>query len=341
MVFPPDLRYTEHMNSRENQQEKAVFRTARAAGRIAALFSAVLLSLTCLNACGQKPGNHRSDVPPPEEAGPRDNTPLVLEPVQEGKQTEGTEEVELDFSSKTEGYFSALWKGEPAKIKLQITAGNSVTYTYNLTTDGTWNVFPFSRENDSYKIGVYRNIQDNQYAEVYSTAVDVALDNPFGPFLYPNQYVWFDDTMESVAVGEEVCRPANTDLDAVTYVYQYVVSHVTYDWEEAETVQSGYLPVVDEVLETGKGICFDYAALMATMLRSQQIPTRLEIGYAGSAYHAWISCYVDEIGWIDGLIQFDGENWSLMDPTLAASQGEETLKKFVGDGTNYRTFYFY
>ena len=175
------------MNTRENQQGSAVFKTARAAGRIAALFSAVLLSLACLNACGQKPGNHRSDVPPPEEEGSRDNTPLVLEPVQEGKQTEGTDEVELDFSSKTEGYFSALWKGEPAKIKLQITAGNSVTYTYNLTTDGTWNVFPFSRENDSYKIGVYRNIQDNQYAEVYSTAVDVALDNRFGPFLYPNQ----------------------------------------------------------------------------------------------------------------------------------------------------------
>ena len=84
------------MNTRENQQGSAVFKTARAAGRIAALFSAVLLSLACLNACGQKPGNHRSDVPPPEEEGTRDNTPLVLEPVQEGKQTEGTDEVELD-----------------------------------------------------------------------------------------------------------------------------------------------------------------------------------------------------------------------------------------------------
>ena len=48
-----------------------------------------------------------------------------------------------------------------------------------------------------------------------------------------------------------------------------------------------------------KGICFDYAALMTAMLRSQGIPTKLEIGYSGEVYHAWISTYIDEIGWVD------------------------------------------
>ena len=41
------------------------------------------------------------------------------------------------------------------------------------------------------------------------------------------------------------------------------------------------LPSVDETLKTKKGICFDYAALMTAMLRSQGIPTKLEIGYQG------------------------------------------------------------
>ena len=72
-------------------------------------------------------------------------------------------------------------------------------------------------------------------------------------------------------------------------------------------------------LSTGKGICFDYAALMTAMLRSQGIPTKLEIGYSGEVYHAWISTYIDEIGWVDNVIQFDGKSWSLIDPTLAAS----------------------
>ena len=106
----------------------------------------------------------------------------------------------------------------------------------------------------------------------------------------------------------------------------------------------GYLPQVDEVLETRKGICLDYSSLMASMLRTQGIPTRMEIGYAGTAYHAWISCYLKEIGWVNGIIQFDGKNWSMMDPTFTSTSNEKSdkkLKEFIGDGSNYKTIYMY
>ena len=92
---------------------------------------------------------------------------------------------------------------------------------------------------------------------------------------------------------------------------------------------------------SGKGICFDYAALMAAMLRSQRIPTKLQVGYAGEAYHAWISCYVDEIGWVDNMISFDGKDWSLMDPTLAANNDDDTVKDYIGDGSRYIIKYTY
>ncbi len=86
----------------------------------------------------------------------------------------------------------------------------------------------------------------------------------------------------------------------------------------------------DETLDTGKGICFDYAALMSAMLRSQRIPTKLEVGYSGDVYHAWISCYVDEIGWVDNIIEFDGKNWSMTYPTLAANNSASDVKKRCG-----------
>ena len=95
------------------------------------------------------------------------------------------------------------------------------------------------------------------------------------------------------------------------------------------------------LVDTGKGICFDYAALMSAMLRSQRIPTKLEVGYSGDVYHAWISCYVDEIGWVDNIIEFDGKNWSIMDPTLAANNSASDVKKYVGNGKNYVTKYTY
>ena len=122
---------------------------------------------------------------------------------------------------------------------------------------------------------------------------------------------------------------------------QYITDNITYDHNLAETVASGYIPSVDSVLASGKGICFDYAAVMATMLRSQGIPTRLEVGYAGQAYHAWISTYVSDVGWIDGIIQFNGSSWTLMDPTFAANSDKEAFEQFIGDGNNYVTLYKY
>ena len=80
---------------------------------------------------------------------------------------------------------------------------------------------------------------------------------------------------------------------------------------------------------------------MSAMLRSQRIPTKLEVGYSGDVYHAWISCYVDEIGWVDNIIEFDGKNWSIMDPTLAANNSASDVKKYAGNGKNYVTKYTY
>ena len=41
------------------------------------------------------------------------------------------------------------------------------------------------------------------------------------------------------------------------------------------------------------------------------------------------------------MIQFDGKNWSLMDPTFASTTDTEKLKNFIGDGKNYSVKYIY
>ena len=102
----------------------------------------------------------------------------------------------------------------------------------------------------------------------------------------------------SVLKGTELAKECCSDLDVIENIYYFVTQTITYDEEKAQSVTYGYIPNPDETLSLGKGICFDYASLMTAMLRSQQIPTRLEVGYAGEVYHAWISCYVDEIGWV-------------------------------------------
>ena len=55
------------------------------------------------------------------------------------------------------------------------------------------------------------------------------------------------------------------------------------------------------------------------------------VGYAGKAYHAWISVWTEESGWVDGVIHFDGVTWKRMDPTFASYENQsEAIMKYIG-----------
>ncbi len=274
--------------------------------------------------------------------GLRDNTPLCLVPEASGIEVYENDLASMDASNSTEGYLVLRYTGSCSKVKLRITGPDETTYTYNMATGGGKDeVFPLQAGNGTYLIGVYENITDTQYATAFSQEINVEINNEFSPFLYPNQYVEFTEDDQAIQYAEYLSYTADNDLDVVTNIYNALISSLTYDYQEAQTVESGYIPDIDEVLTTGKGICIDYSALMTSMLRSQRIPTRMEIGYAGSAYHAWISTYIEDIGWVNGMIRFDGKEWSLMDPTFASTTDTEKLADFIGDGANYRTKYIY
>lgn len=273
-----------------------------------------------------------------DAAGTRDNTPVCYVPVASGVTVYSNALAEIDASNTAEGYIMVNYKGTNSKVKLQITGSNGVTYTYTL--GGGYETFPLSAGSGSYKVSVYENVTGNQYAVALSQTISASITNPNGPYLYPNQYVNFNAGSQVVAKAKQLAEGCSSDLDVVTKIYNYATT-ITYDYTKANSVQSGYVPNPDTIMQNGTGICLDYASVMASMLRSQDIPTRLEVGYAGSAYHAWISTYITDIGWVNGVIEFDGTNWSLMDPTFAASSSDSTLKNFIGDGSNYKTKYIY
>lgn len=271
----------------------------------------------------------------------RDNTPKVLVPSADGTVTYGSDLVTIDASNTGEGYVMVRYTGNNPKVKLQIQTPDGNKYTYLLSQEKEFETFPLPSGDGSYTLTVYENVVDDKYTVACSQEIDVTVRDEFLPFLYPNQYVSFTADSKTVAMGEDVSEGACTDLDVVTNIYHYVTEHITYDTDKATSVTYGYLPDIDETIATGKGICFDYASVMSSMLRSQRIPTKLEVGYAGEAYHAWISVYLKDTGWVDNVIEFDGKNWSLMDPTFAAGGNNKALKEFIGDGNNYVVKYSY
>jgi len=311
------------------------------------IISLILILTFSISACGssnETPGGQSGEgsainMAPehPDVKGSRDNTPEVLVPEASGTVVASCDVATIDYSNAAEGYVMVTYFGSNAKVKLQITGPDGITYTYNL--HGDYEVFPLTAGAGAYKIAVYENISDDQYASAISTDISVDSISEFGPYLYPNQYVNFNASSLPVGKAEELAFSANSDIEVIQYTYNYVISNFTYDYDKAANVKSGYLPNVDEIYQINTGICFDYASVTATMLRSQRIPTRLEVGYKGEEYHAWISTYVEGTGWINGVIEFDGQEWKLMDPTFASTSGSP--ESFTADDDSYITKFVY
>lgn len=274
------------------------------------------------------------------EAPPPPAVPVVLVPQASGEKTESCDVAEVDYSHTEDGYVMVRFTGETEKRLKVLLKGPKTTYNYNLPK-GEWTVFPLSDGNGKYQLGIYRNVSGKQYATVMMAEFTAELTDEFAPFLRPNQYVNYSEATKAVAKGLEITEGREHPLEKVEAVYDYVVATLAYDYEKASSVKSGYLPVLDEVLESKKGICFDYAALMTAMLRSQEVPCKLVVGYAGSTYHSWISVWTEESGWVDGAIFFDGHQWKRMDPTFASSSdGDEEILDFIQNG-KYKVKYLY
>ena len=252
--------------------------------------------------------------------------------------SEGDDRVRLDLSALSDGVVAVSARSDK-RLKFQVIKGEE-TYNYNLASDGTPSVFPLQSGDGEYRFRVMENVADKKYAEVYSKSVNVTLADPFGPFLRPSDYVNYNRNSDCVKKAEELAQTAGTPLGLVSKVYAYVCKNVKYDDHLAQTVQSGYLPVPDETLKSGKGICFDYAALAASMLRSQGIPTRMVFGYVApdQLYHAWNMFYTEETGWVTVKFEVSADSWVRLDLTFAANGADN---KFIGDGSNYADVYYY
>jgi len=270
----------------------------------------------------------------------RDVTPVVLENRADGVSVAEGNGATIDYSNASDGYIMAKYEGDNPKIKLQITKDGEATYTYDIWPNKGYDAFPLSLDTGNYNMAVFINIEGDKYSQACAASVWADIEDVFSPFLRPNQFSNFTSATRAVSKGSEIAQGSKTDLRVIEKVFIFLVDNVVYDYEKAATVQPGYLPDVDETLATGKGICFDYAALMTCMLRSQRIPCKLVVGYAGDAYHAWISVHVEGVGWVANMIQFNDDKWTFMDPTFAAS-GDRADPNVIGDGENYNPMYFY
>ena len=233
----------------------------------------------------------------------------------------------------------AIAKAVNKDVHAQLGAFDEV-YTYDVVT-GEDQIYPFQLGNGEYTIKVMKNIADTKYSELYATSVYVELEDEFDPFLRPSQYADYTAESDCVRKADELAADAADANEFITNVFNFVCKKIKYDKKKAETVQSGYIPDPDETMNSGKGICIDYASLAAAMLRSHGIPTKIIFGYVGESgdlYHAWNMYYTEESGWVAVEFEVQEGEWNRLDLTFSANGSDSN---FIGDGSNYMDVFQY
>ncbi len=248
-----------------------------------------------------------------------------------------SEDVVIDVSNTSSGYIMINYKGNSKKEKVQIFYPNGKTYLYDL--NGGYEVFPLTGGNGNYTISILEYVYEKEYKIILTAGIAVKIDNELSPFLYPNQYINFSSGNEAIQKAEELSLSCENEIQLIDSIYQFIIYQIQYDFEKAEKVHKNYLPDIELILHEKKGICFDYAALMCAMLRSQGIPAKLEIGYSGSSYHAWVLVYSSQKGHIHDIIPIY-EGWTLLDPTYASQHtAQNTLTHTISN--TYFSLYTY
>ena len=129
-----------------------------------------------------------------------------------------------------------------------------------------------------------------------------------------------DFTRPSPALASFVDRhgiagPSGDPLQALVELSDTL--HRTFEYAPGST---SVISPIDHILESGRGVCQDYAHVMIAVARSWGVPTRYVSGYfhvaglaggqaLGTATHAWVECRLPDLGWVG----FDPTNQSLAD----------------------------
>lgn len=212
------------------------------------------------------------------------------------KTTGEFDDSKVDLGSVGARYIPAAKK----RVKTRVQNGTS-KYDYDLFGRDDYEYFPLQLGNGNYKVTIFENVIENRYRQVKIRDVKLELNDSLSVYTASIQTVSWNDEMAIIKKAGELSKELKTDKQKIEAIYSYVIKTLSYDYNKIKKIDTTYVPNIEQVMKDGKGICYDYAAVLAGMLRSQNIPTKLIKGYSDNikGYHAWNEVYiVNEKRWM-------------------------------------------
>jgi len=199
-------------------------------------------------------------------------------------------------------------------MRIMVEKGNE-KYYYSLNNEKE--EIPIQLGSGSYQIKILQNTTENKYKVVEKTNLNVT-NNSQDVFLTSSQPVYWEGRDKLLELGNTLTKDLQTDKEKVEAVYKYIVTNIKYDYNKINLISTDYVPNVEDVIINKNGICYDYSALFAGILRSQGIHTKLVKGYKNdmSVYHAWNEVLLDG-------------NWVLIDTTYDAALASTRTQNMI------------
>ena len=252
--------------------------------------------------------------------------------------SDGISSAEIDLTNLTKGYVT-VGCNSPRKAKFQVKYGEQ-EYNYDVYSNGTYEVFPLGMGNGNYRFTVFLWLENNTYEYFLVSEQWVEIESEFSPFIVPNQNVNYNADSICTALSYEILQNCMTDAECVAEIYYWVERNISYDQPKADNLAAlvAYRPDLDEIVRDKKGICYDYAALVAAMLRINGIPCILVKGDVRmpdgrSLYHAWNMIWLENVGWVAVQMPSTPEEWMMIDLTFARAMGS-SVQEYL-QGNNY------
>jgi len=169
---------------------------------------------------------------------------------------------------------------------------DDVEYIYNLVSG--IETLPLQMGSGEYVVSLLGSNDGRRYRLLSKETIKVELEEN-AVFLSSSQTVNWNDESAVAILAKELTKDAETDREKLEVIHTYIVNNVSYDYEKATKLPKGYIPNAEETLSSDLGICYDFAALTASMLRSVNVPTKLVKGYSSytPVYHAWNEVLID------------------------------------------------
>jgi len=241
----------------------------------------------------------------------------------------------IDTSRVADGLVKYEYDGDlevtSIHASLELIGGTRITPRFRVSPA----VLPMNLGQGTYEFKVLQKMPDGKGMAIVeaSSVLNTEIDE---------KLIYTSSTMEINFDASKFAIPSYKKLtdgleenDAINKVYEDVVNNYTYDYDKMKAVVSktivDYRPVIDEIYEIKKGICYDYSAVLGGALRSQGVPVKLCKGYVvdTEVYHAWNEILVDG-------------KWIVVDSTADAAYAEAGAPyKFAKDSKKYKaTSYF-